>query len=108
MGKTDEANKVWRHAMELATPVQLYTYARGLQGQKRGTEAMEIFKTVAQKNPQSVFGHLASARLRSNAGDYPGAAEEVKQALALLPEGGQKEAIKGLLDKLNARQDINL
>ena len=52
MGKTDEAGKVWQHAMELATPVQLYTYARGLQTQKRDAEAMEIFKTVAQKSPQ--------------------------------------------------------
>ena len=72
MGKTDEAGKVWQHAMELAKPVQLYTYARGLQAQKRDAEAMEIFKTVAQQSPQDLFGHMAQARIKSHAGDYPG------------------------------------
>ncbi len=107
MGKADEASKVWQHAMELATPVQLYTYARGLQAQKRDTEAMEIFKTVAQKTPGNLFGHMAEARIKSHASDYAGAADELKQAIAVTPDGAQKEALKGLLDKLNAKQDIN-
>jgi tetratricopeptide (TPR) repeat protein len=107
MGKTDEAKTVWQHALELAKPVQLYTYARGLQAQKRDAEAMEIFKTVAQQSPQDLFGHMAQARIKSHAGDYPGAAEEIKLAITVTPDGAQKEAIKGLLDKLNAKQDIN-
>ena len=61
---------------ELAKPVQLYSYARGLQAQKREAEAMEIFKTVAQQSPQDLFGHMAQARIKSHAGDYAGAAEE--------------------------------
>jgi tetratricopeptide (TPR) repeat protein len=107
MGKTDEAGKVWQHAMELAKPVQLYTYARGLQAQKRDAEAMAIFKTVGEQSPQDLFGHMAQARIKSHAGDYPGAAEEVKQAIAVTPDGAQKEALKGVLDTLNAKQDIN-
>ena len=107
MGKTDEAAAVSKHAMEAAKPVQLYSYARQLQAEKRDAEAMEIFKAVAQQSPQDLFGHMAQARVKSNAGDYPGAAEELKQALAVTPDGAQKEAIKGLLDKLSAKQDIN-
>jgi tetratricopeptide (TPR) repeat protein len=107
MGKSDEAKKVWQHAMELAKTTQLYTYARGLQAQKSDAEAMEIFKEVAQKSPDDLFGHMAKARIKSHAGDYPGAAEEIKAAIAVTPDGAQKEAIKGLLDKLNAKQDIN-
>jgi tetratricopeptide (TPR) repeat protein len=107
MGKTDEAKTVWQHAIQLAKPVQLYSYGRQLQTEKRDAEAMDIFKTVAQQSPNDLFGHMAQARIKSHAGDYAGAAEEIKQALAVTPEGGQKEAIKGLLDKLNAKQDIN-
>ena len=107
MGKVDEAKVVWQHALEISKPVQLYTYARGLQAQKREAEAMEIFKSVVQQAPQDLYGHMAQARLKSNAGDYAGAAEEVKQVIAMTPDGGQKEAIKGLLEKLNAKQDIN-
>ena len=107
MGKTDEAKVVWKHAVEISKPAQLYSYARGLQVQKRDAEAMEIFKTVVQQAPQDLYGHMAQARLKSSAGDYTGAAEEVKQAIATIPDGAQKEAIKGLLEKLNAKQDIN-
>ncbi|HEY3661716.1 MAG TPA: DUF2911 domain-containing protein [Chthoniobacterales bacterium] len=107
MGKSDEAAKVWQHALELAKPVQLYTYARGLQAQKRDAEAMEIFKKVAQQSPDDLFGHMAQARIKSHAGDYAGAAEDLKQGIAVTPDGAQKEALKGLLDRLNAKQDIN-
>lgn len=107
MGKTDEAKKIRQHAMELAKPVQLYTYARALQAQKRDAEAMEIFQTVAQQSPNDLFGHMAQARIKSHAGDYAGAAEQLKQGIAVTPDGAQKEALKGMLDKLNAKQDIN-
>jgi tetratricopeptide (TPR) repeat protein len=107
MGKTDEAKTIWQHAMEIAKPVQLYTYARGLQAQKRDAEAMEMFKTVGEQSPNDLFGHLAKARIKSHAGDYAGAAEEIKQAIAVTTDPARKEAIKGLLDKLNAKQDIN-
>jgi predicted negative regulator of RcsB-dependent stress response len=107
MGKPDEAKVVWKHALEIAKPDQLYTYARQLQGKKRDAEAMEIFQLVAQQSPQGLYGHMAQARIKSAAGDYAGAAEEVKQALAGTPDGAQKQAIKALLDKLNAQQDIN-
>ncbi len=107
MGKTEEAKTTWQHALELAKPVQLYTYARGLQSQKRDTEAMEMFKTVAEQSPNDLFGHMARARIKSHAGDYPGAAEDLKQGIAVTPDGAQKEALKGMLDKLNAKQDIN-
>ena len=68
---------------------------------------MEIFKTVAEQSPDDLFGHMAQARIKSHAGDYPGAAEELKAGIAVTPDGAQKEALKGLLDKLNAKQDIN-
>lgn len=107
LGKTDEAKKIRQHAMELAKPVQLYTYARALQAQKRDAEAMEIFQTVAQQSPDDLFGHMAQARIKSHAGDYAGAAEQLKQGIAVTPDAAQKEALKGMLDKLNAKQDIN-
>jgi tetratricopeptide (TPR) repeat protein len=106
-GKTDEADKTWKHAMEIAKPVQLYTYGRQLQREKRETEAMTMFQKVVQQSPSDLFGHMASARLKSHAGDYSGAAEEVKQAIAVSPNDAQKRALQPYVDKLNAKQDIN-
>ena len=107
MNKPDEAKKVWDHAVELATPAQMYAHARQLQSQQRDAEAMEIFKSVAAKAPDNVFGHLAQARLKSAAGDFDGATKEVKAAISVSPSEQQKSALKQLLDRLAAKQDIN-
>ena len=77
------------------------------QSEKRDAEAMEIFQTVAKKSPENVFGHLAQARIKSAAGDFDGAAAEVKAAQAVAVSEQQKSALKQLLDRLAAKQDIN-
>jgi hypothetical protein len=107
MNRTDEAKKVRDHAMEVASPIQLYSYARGLQAQKRSDEAMAILKTVAAKAPETVFGHLASARLKSAAGDFDGALAEAKAAEAAATIDAQKQNIRILIGRLQSRQDIN-
>ncbi len=107
MNRTDEAKKVRDHAMGVASPIQLYSYARGLQAQKRSDEAMAIFKTVAAKAPETVPGHLASARLKSAAGDFDGALAEAKAAEAAATIDAQKQNIRILIGRLQSKQDIN-
>ena len=107
MNRTDEAKKVRDHAMEVASPIQLYNYARGLQAQKRSDEAMAIFKTVAAKAPETVVGHLAAARLKSAAGDFDGALAEAKAAEAAATIDAQKQNIRILIGRLESKQDIN-
>ena len=107
MGKTAEADKTWQHAIEIAKPAQLYAYARQLQGEKRETEAMTMFQKVVEQSPNDLFGHVASARLKSHAGDFSGAAEEVKKAMPFSPNEAQTQALQSYLAKLNAKQDIN-
>jgi Protein of unknown function (DUF2911) len=107
LNRPDEAKTTWNHALEIATAPQLYGYGRQLQNQKQGAEAMEIFKEVAKRFPQGVFGYLAQARIKSAAGDFAGALNDAKQAQAAAPSDVQKQAIKGLIDRLQAKQDIN-
>lgn len=107
LNKADEAKTTWSHALEIATPVQLYSYGRRLQGEKQADQAMEIFKEVAKRAPKNVYGHLAQARLKSAAGDFAGAAEEMKQAQAVSTSDAQKAALQPLIDRLQAKQDIN-
>jgi hypothetical protein len=85
----------------------LYSYARGLQAQKRTDEAMTIFKTIVAKAPETVFGHLAAARLKSAAGDFDGALAEAKAAEAAATIDAQKQNIRILIGRLQAKQDIN-
>ena len=107
MNKPDEAKKAWEQALAKTTPQQLYFYGRRLQTEKRDAEAMEIFKDVAKRYPETAFGHLSNARIKSAAGDFAGAAEDAKKAQAAAISDPQKTAIKGLIDRLQARQDIN-
>src|SRR4029077_9075928 len=107
LNRPDEAKTAWNHALEIAKAPQLYTYGRQLQNQKRGAEAMEIFKEVAKRFPQGVYGTLAQARIKSAAGDFAGAANDAKQAQAAAPTDAQKQSIQALITRLEAKQDIN-
>ena len=107
LNRPDDAKKTWDQALGKATAPQLYTYGRQLQNQKKGTEAMEVFKEVAKRFPQGVFGYLAQARIKSAAGDFAGALKDAKQAQDTAPSDAQKQAIQGLIDRLQAKQDIN-
>jgi Protein of unknown function (DUF2911) len=107
LNRSDEAKTTWNHALEIAKAQDLYSYGRGLQNQKQGAQAMDIFKEVAKRFPNGVYGYLAQARLKSAAGDFTGALSDAKQAQAAAPSEGQKQAIQGLIDRLQAKQDIN-
>jgi predicted negative regulator of RcsB-dependent stress response len=107
LNKQDEAKTTWDKALQKADAPQLYTYGRQLQNQKKGAEALEIFKEVAKRFPNGVYGYLAQARLKSSTGDFAGALSDAKQAQTAAPSEGQKQAIQGLIDRLQAKQDIN-
>lgn len=107
MNKPDEAKKTWDQALAKTTAQQLYSYARRLQSEKRDAEGMDILKDVLKRYPETPFGLLASARIKSAAGDFAGAAEDAKKAQAVAISDQQKNAIKALIDRLNAKQDIN-
>ncbi|HTG52314.1 MAG TPA: DUF2911 domain-containing protein [Candidatus Tectomicrobia bacterium] len=107
LNRQDEAKTTWNKALELAKAPDLYTYGRQQQNQKKAAEAMEIFKEVAKRFPNGVYGDLAQARIKSSAGDFAGALNDAKQAQAAAPSEGQKQAIQGLIDRLQAKQDIN-
>src|SRR4029453_9582919 len=100
LNRPDEAKTTWNHALEIAKAPDLYTYGRQLQNQKKAAEAMEIFKEVAKRFPNGVFGYLAQARIKSSAGDFTGALSDAKQAQTAAPSEGQKQAIQGLIDRL--------
>src|SRR3989440_8263322 len=107
MNRPDEAKTTWDQALKIANAQQLYSYGRQLQSQKQGAEAMEIFKQVAKRFPNGVYGSLAQARIKSAAGDFAGALNDAKQAQAAAPTDAQKQSIQALITRLEAKQDIN-
>ena len=106
LGKTDEAAKTEKVALQLATPLQLHIYARGLQGQKRSDEAFTIFRENAKNHPDMWFVHSGLARIYCSQGKFDDAAKEMKVALQGAPDS-QKTYVNGLVKRLESRQDIN-
>jgi len=106
MGKNDESQKALATAMEKASAVQLYVYARGLQRQGNAKRAFELYPQVPKKDPKHWIAHLASARIASNSGDFTTASKEMTQAIDGAP-ANTKPALEGLQKRLQNKDDIN-
>lgn len=106
MGRKDEADKALATALEKASAIQLYVYARGLQRQGDSKRAFELYPQVPGKDPNHWISHLALARVDSNKGDFPAAAKEMTQAINGAPEAN-KPFLEPLLKRLEAKDDIN-
>ena len=105
-GKEQEAAKVQAVALEKAQPLQLHIYARQLQQQKKQQEAFAIFRKNAQQHPDLWFVHTGMARVYSGEGKFTEAAKEMQLAIPGAPEQ-QRQAMEGLVKRLQANQDIN-
>jgi tetratricopeptide (TPR) repeat protein len=107
MNRTEDAAKSRNHAFELANAFQLYFYGRQLQAQNQKPEAIEVFRVTAKRFPEHWVGHLALARVSSASGDFPNAIKEVKAAQAAGVVDQQKKNVDHLLERLEAKEDIN-
>jgi tetratricopeptide (TPR) repeat protein len=106
MGKKDEADKALAAALNKATAIQLYVYARGLQRAGNAKRAFELYPQVPKKDPNHWVSHLAIARVDSNKGDFPAASKEMTQAISAAPDQ-TKPFLEPLLKRLEAKDDIN-
>lgn len=106
MGRAQDAEAFRTQALDKANALQLYIYARQLQGQKKQDEALAIFKSNAQKFPDYWTSHLGLARVYSAQGDFDNAVKEVKMSLTGAPEAN-KNALDGYVKRLQAKEDIN-
>jgi hypothetical protein len=106
MGRKEDAAKALSTALDKATAVQLYVYARGLQRQGDAKRAFELYPQVPKKDPNSWISHLALARVDSNTGDFTGAAKEMTMAINGAPDA-TKPFLQPLLKRLESKDDIN-
>jgi Protein of unknown function (DUF2911) len=106
MGRKDEGAKALATALDKATAIQLYVYARGLQRQGNTKRAFELYPQVSKKDANHWVSHLALARVDSNSGDFTTAAKEMTQAISGAPDA-TKPFLQPLLKRLEAKDDIN-
>lgn len=106
MGKKEDSDKALATALDKASAVQLYVYARGLQRQGNAKRAFELYPQVPKKDPNHWISHLAVARIDSNKGDFASATKELTQAISGAPDA-TKPFLQPLLKRLEAKDDIN-
>jgi tetratricopeptide (TPR) repeat protein len=106
LNRKDEAATAQKKALDLANPLQIHFFARGLQGEKRNDEAFAIFRENAKKHPDQWFVHSGLARMYCAQGKFDDATKEMKLALAGAPDN-QKSYVDGLVKRLESKQDIN-
>ena len=106
MNRQNESTDAQKKALELGTPLQVHGFARELLTAKRSDEAYAIFRENARKHPDLWLTHEGLARMYSAQERFNEAKMEIKAALAVAPDD-QKNNLSELLNRLEAKQDIN-
>jgi len=106
MGRRQDAEAVRSKALDRASALQLYFYARQLQGDKKQDEAMAIFRSNAKKFPDYWTSHVGLARVYSAQGDFDNAVKEMKLSLTTAPDSN-KSNLENYVKRLQAKEDIN-
>jgi Protein of unknown function (DUF2911)/Tetratricopeptide repeat len=106
LGRMQDAKTFQTKALDMANALQLYVYARQLQGEKKQDEAIATYRSTAKKFPDYWTTHLGLARVYSAQGDFDNAVKEVKLSLTGAPDAN-KNALEGLVKRLQAKEDIN-
>ena len=76
--------------------------------QKKNKEALDIFKTNYDKNPNQFTTLIGLTRGYSANGDYKSALKYAQQALPLAPDTNNKNSVQTMIDKLKDGKDVNL
>jgi tetratricopeptide (TPR) repeat protein len=106
LGRNDEGTAARNKAVAMGSQLQMFSFARVLQGFGQQGFAMEIFRLDVSKDPHSYLAHDALARIAVTNGDYDTALKEMKLAAAVAP-GGIKAQIPDIIRQLEDKVDIN-
>lgn len=106
MGRTEEASSARKEALDKASALQLYFYARQLQANKKAEAAFAMFRSNAKKFPDYWTSHVGLARVYSSEGNFDGAVKEMQAALTTAPDSN-KANLENYVKRLQSKDDIN-
>jgi len=108
MGRQEEAKKIMDDALHnpLTTAVEIHTYGRQLQAQKRMAEAIEIYKYNAKRNGDAWPVHVGLMRAYAAEGDLKQALEHAKKALPQAPDELNRKNLEAIIKTLEEGKNI--
>ncbi|MFN2457343.1 MAG: DUF2911 domain-containing protein [Chitinophagaceae bacterium] len=107
LGRTAEADAIMKAAIPMANMNEIHQYGRQLLQQKKAKEALEIFKSNYNKNPNQFTTLMGLTRGYSANADYKNALKYAKMALPLAPNGPNKVFVETAIKKLEEGKDMN-
>lgn len=106
MGRTQDADALRAKALDKGSALQLYFYARQLQGEKKQDQALAVFRSNAKKFPDYWTSHVGLARVYSAQGDFENAVKEMKLSLTSAPDSNRAN-LENYVKRLQNKEDIN-
>jgi tetratricopeptide (TPR) repeat protein len=106
LGKKEDATASKEKALTMANAQQLHNYGRQLQMSGHQAQGFEIFQRNIKNHPNEWYVHGEVARIACSQGDFETASKEMKLAVAGAPQYA-KQALDGLVKRLEAKEDIN-
>jgi hypothetical protein len=107
LGKSVESEAVMKEALSFGNAVELHGYGRQLIAEKRGKEALEVFKLNAQKNNGAWPTNVGLARGYAAVGDFSNAVKYAKLAKAQAPTKQEETNLDELIKKLQNKEQVN-
>ncbi|HEY6505183.1 MAG TPA: DUF2911 domain-containing protein [Chitinophagaceae bacterium] len=107
LGRKSEADSIMKAAIPMGTMQQIHQYGRQLLAEKKTKEALEVFKTNYQKNPDQYTTLMGLTRGYSANADHKNALKYANMALAVAPGLQAKTQVEGMIEKLKAGKDVN-
>ncbi len=107
LNRSTEAADIMKKTMAFGNMNEIHQYGRQLLQQKKNKEALEIFKTNFQKNPNQFTTLMGLVRGYSANGDYKNALKYANQALPIAPDNNNKNNLATMMEKLKAGKDAN-
>lgn len=106
LGRKAEAAIAMKQALLYVDPFQGYVYGLSLVTAKRPKEALDVFKMIYEKFPNSLFTNVGMASGYSALGDYKTALTFALKALPLAKGGNKLEIERNIKDLQNGK-DMN-
>jgi tetratricopeptide (TPR) repeat protein len=108
-GMAAEARQTLDRALahRTAGPVDIHTFARNLQAQKKTDEAIRIFELNAKRYPKEWPVEVGLMRALSAKGNYKEALKHARVALAQAPDSQNKTNLERMIGLLEQGKDVN-
>ena len=107
LNRSAEADSIMKKTTVFANMTEIHQYGRELLQQKKNKEALEIFKTNFQKNPNQFTTLMGLVRGYSANGDFKNALKYANLALPLAPDNNNKDNVTKMIEQLKAGKDAN-